>query len=118
MSVETATNINQLDPTLPSSADPKSEGDDHIRLLKSTLKATFPNVTGISTSATSNSATVLATTSQVQNAILASSGITAVLPAQSGNTGRFLTTNGSAASWGDVVSAGQNIYLKVNFGGL
>lgn len=118
MSVESATNISQLDPTLPTASDAKSEGDDHIRLIKYTLKLTLPNVTGVSYSATSNSDYLLATTSQVQAAILASSGITAVLPAQSGNTGKFLTTNGSTASWGDVVSAGQNIYLKVNFGGL
>lgn len=46
MSVEVATTINQLDATLPTATDPRSEGDDHIRLVKSTVKATFPNVTG------------------------------------------------------------------------
>lgn len=46
MTVEAATYINQLDAVYPTSADLKSEGDDHIRLLKSTIKATFPNVTG------------------------------------------------------------------------
>jgi hypothetical protein len=49
MAVESATTINQLDPTLPLFGDPKSEGDDHIRLVKSTVKATFPNVTGVVT---------------------------------------------------------------------
>lgn len=116
MSVEAATNISQLDPTLPTASDAKSEGDDHIRLIKYTLKLTLPNITGVSYSATSNSDYLLATTSQVQAAILASSGITAVLPAQSGNTGKFLTTNGSTASWGQVVSAGQNIYLNNLYG--
>lgn len=46
MTVETATTINQLNSSLPASGDPKSEGDDHIRLVKSTVKATFPNVAG------------------------------------------------------------------------
>jgi len=46
MTVESATYINQLDATKPGATDPKSEGDDHLRLLKSTVKATFPNVTG------------------------------------------------------------------------
>lgn len=45
MTVETATYINGLNATYPLSTDPKSEGDNHIRLLKSTLKATFPNIT-------------------------------------------------------------------------
>ena len=116
MSVESATNISQLDPTKPAATDLKSEGDDHIRLIKYTLSLTFPSVTGIGTDASSNSSALLATTSMVQSAILASSGITAVLPAQSGNTGKFLTTNGSTASWGQVVSAGQNIYLNNLYG--
>ena len=43
MTVESAVFISQLNTALPSSSDPKSEGDDHVRLLKSALKATFPN---------------------------------------------------------------------------
>lgn len=46
MTVESATYINQLNAALPGATDPKSEGDDHIRLVKTTVKATFPNVTG------------------------------------------------------------------------
>jgi len=46
MTVESATYINQLDATKPGATDLKSEGDDHLRLLKSTIKASFPNVTG------------------------------------------------------------------------
>lgn len=71
MSVETAANISQLDATLPTSTDVKSEGDDHMRLIKSAIKATFPSVTGITTSGTSNVATLIPTTSMVQSAIAA-----------------------------------------------
>lgn len=46
MALETGTYISDLTSTNPTSTDPKSQGDDHIRLLKSTVKATFPNVTG------------------------------------------------------------------------
>lgn len=46
MPVEGATYISQLDATLPAGNQPRSEGDNHLRLLKSVLKATFPNVTG------------------------------------------------------------------------
>jgi hypothetical protein len=138
MAIESATYINGLDTTKPGSSDPKSEGDDHLRLLKSTIKATFPNVTGAvtathtelsyvdgvtsaiqtqldtkaptasptftgtpsaPTAAATTNTTQLATTEMVQAAIMASSGVTAELPGQSGNAGKFLTTNGTAASW-------------------
>ena len=46
MALESATYINQLVVTNPVASDPKSQGDDHLRLLKSTLQATFPNVAG------------------------------------------------------------------------
>lgn len=46
MALETATYIDGLVATNPTSSDAKAQGDDHLRLLKSTIKATFPNVTG------------------------------------------------------------------------
>jgi hypothetical protein len=49
MSLETATYTSDLVSTNPTSSDAKSQGDDHIRLLKATIKATFPNVTGAMT---------------------------------------------------------------------
>ncbi|WP_066803329.1 tail fiber protein [Sphingomonas asaccharolytica] len=46
MSLETAQYIHQLNPSNPSGADRLKEGDDHIRMLKAVLKATFPGITG------------------------------------------------------------------------
>lgn len=46
MGLETTTYIDGLVPTNPLGNDPKSQGDDHIRLIKSALKNTFPNITG------------------------------------------------------------------------
>ena len=46
MGVETATYIDDLDATQPAAGDNFSQGDDHLRLIKATIKATFPNVTG------------------------------------------------------------------------
>lgn len=46
MALETATYINQLVSTNPLGSDPIASGDDHIRLIKSALKATFPAITG------------------------------------------------------------------------
>ena len=46
MALETGTYISDLVITNPTSSDVKSQGDDHFRLVKSTVKATFPNITG------------------------------------------------------------------------
>lgn len=143
MSVESATYISQLDATLPGINDPKSEGDDHLRLTKSVLKSQFPNLgaaavtptatdlnvmtgaatTGaiglkVTTQSASDNTTNAASTAMVQAAILASSGISASLPAQSGNAGTYLTTNGSTPSWSSVPPAiGSTLYLNANYGG-
>lgn len=47
MGLEVATYISDLNAAYPTSSDPKSQGDDHIRILKSALKATFPNINGV-----------------------------------------------------------------------
>ena len=47
--LETGTYINSLVATNPTSSDALTQGDDHIRLLKSTIKASFPNISGAMT---------------------------------------------------------------------
>lgn len=50
MGLETGTYISDLNASNPVGAsDPKSQGDDHIRLVKSTILATFPNIAGAMT---------------------------------------------------------------------
>lgn len=46
MPLETAQFINQLDAANPLGSDPIAAGDDHLRLIKATIKSTFPNITG------------------------------------------------------------------------
>ena len=46
MALESATYINGLVATNPASGDAVAQADDHLRLIKATLKATFPNITG------------------------------------------------------------------------
>lgn len=46
MPLETASYIHQLNAANPLGSDPIAAGDDHIRLIKSTLKDTFPGLTG------------------------------------------------------------------------
>lgn len=46
MALETGTYISDLVTTNPASSDNVSTADDHLRLIKSTIKASFPNITG------------------------------------------------------------------------
>jgi hypothetical protein len=50
MGLETGTYIDSLNNSNPTAGDAVSEGDDHLRLIKSTVKATFPNLSGAVTS--------------------------------------------------------------------
>ena len=47
MTIETATKPSELDPSFPAGSDYKSEGDNHIRLIKSVMKGTFGAVDSI-----------------------------------------------------------------------
>ena len=122
MGLETATYISQLVATNPLGTDPKSQGDNHLQLIKSVLQNQFPNFTaaavtltvaqlndvinkaglnspaftGIPTAPTAaigTNTTQLATTSFVMNAVGA--GTT---PAGPGDYG-FWFWNGSTYSW-------------------
>ena len=46
MALETGTYINSLVATNPTATDALAQADDHLRLIKATLKATFPSITG------------------------------------------------------------------------
>ena len=46
MPLESATYIDGLNASNPAASDAINTADDHLRLIKSTIKATFPNITG------------------------------------------------------------------------
>jgi len=46
MALETGTYINSLVASNPAATDGLAQADDHLRLIKATIKATFPNITG------------------------------------------------------------------------
>src|SRR5688572_18147557 len=88
MSVEVATYIGSLVSSNPVGAtDLLSEGDDHIRLIKATLQATFPSATKpfrFPSGIAAQTSTVNVTTSDANKLIpvnAASGGITVNLPA-------------------------------------
>ena len=76
MGLETASYISQLVDTNPVDGDPVGEGDNHLRMVKTVLKNSFP-----------------------------STSTAAVIPNVSSQSGKYLTTDGTDTSWG-VVSAG------------
>ena len=74
MALETATYISGLVAVNPLSTDPKSQGDDHLRLIKSVLLNSFPGVSGAVTATHTELNYVAGVTSSIQaqiNAITA-----------------------------------------------
>src|SRR5262245_35656254 len=89
MGVEVATFIADLQPSLPAPTDPKSQGDNHIRLIKQVLQNTFPGANkaqgGQTVISVAASFTILSTQSGVLFAVNTSPGaVTATLPSLAG----------------------------------
>lgn len=93
MGLESTTTISGLNSANPTSGDPKSQGDDHIRMIKSVLKTTFPLFTGPLPHAHDD----IPSKTYVDGLTFASS-----LPSQAGNGGKFVTTDGTTASWANI----------------
>ena len=89
MAVESASWVTQLVDTNPVVGDPVGEGDEHLRMLKTVLKNSFP-----------------------------SGSTTAIVPNVSGQTGKVLTNDGTDASWGVAGDpAGTAIAMAIALGG-
>ena len=146
MGLETGTYISDLVTANPTGGDPKSTADDHLRLIKSCLKTTFPNVTGAVTKTHTELNTVTdrglitgqtwtgthtfpATTYGVTATLgdsslkyattefVANTAFSSALPAQLGNSGKLLTTNGTTASWTETKTVnGASIVGSGNIG--
>lgn len=160
MTVETASYISQLDPTYPAAGDPKSEGDNHLRLVKTVLKTQFPNfgtnaitataaevnylvgvTSGVQTQLNTldtgkasksgaaytgthdftaaaltvpTQATGDATTKAASTAFVAAAAFDAALPGQTGNGGKFVTTDGTNASWSNIYGTPALIGTNTN----
>jgi len=89
MALESADWVTQLVSTNPVVGDPVGQGDDHLRMLKTVLKNSFP-----------------------------STSTTAIMPNMSGQTGKVLTNDGTDASWGTAGDpAGTAIAMAIALGG-
>ena len=72
MTVEQATYIDDLDVDLPNGVlDPLYEGDNHLRLIKQTIKNTFPNITNRITVTQDNLNSLSGITGNVQARLVA-----------------------------------------------
>lgn len=92
MSLETGTYIDSLVVTNPLGSDALADADGHLRLIKATIKATFPNIT----------APVTATAAEINAAVLPAaagmpSGAVAHFAMNTAPTG-WLKANGGAVS--------------------
>ena len=96
MALESTTYISGLVVTNPTSSDNISDGDNHIRLLKSTVKATFPNVAGAVTGTHS------AINSAVTAANAATNANTASQIVKRDGSGNFIAGTITAALTGNV----------------
>ena len=81
MALETATYLNELVVTNPLSSDPRADGDDHIRLLKAVLKATFTNISGEVSASHTELNHVVGVTSSIQTQLNTLSSGKASMPA-------------------------------------
>ena len=124
MGLESATYISGLDSSNPDGSDSISQGDNHLRLIKSVLKATLPNadeaINGIHTSASAPSPTtaglvwfdttdnvlkvrdegdsawvILSTSPVTSYKVLGSPTVGWTMPTSDGSPGQLLSTNGS-----------------------
>ena len=127
MSIETfGNNISTLNAANPTGADAKSTADDHIRGVKSVLLAQFPALTAPVTvthtqindvvnkaiktgetytgahnytGATLSVATPTNNSDATNKLYVDGLAFSGALPAQTGNSGKVVTTNGTTASW-------------------
>lgn len=101
MPIESATYLNQLVATNPLGSDAAATGDNHLRLVKAVLLATWPNINAAVTVTPTELNRLLGITGNVQAQIdaIISGGLSAVLPGQSGKNGRFIRTDGTNATW-------------------
>ena len=133
MALETSTYINGLIATNPTSTDNVGDGDNHIRLLKSTIKATFPNITGALTAThtaidlaipTVNAATDANTASTIvkrdASGNFTAGTVTAALTGNvtgnvtgdvTGNIGGTTGTFTGAVSFGSLTDSGESITI-------
>jgi len=97
MGVESASFISQLDDTLPTASDAVSQGDNHLRLIKSVLQGQF---TTLGAAAVTTTATELNLLDGVTSLATGTPEGTAILSTSETGTTKFLRVDGdNSSSW-------------------
>lgn len=96
MAVDSATTIAALNTALPTGADPKSEGDDNFRHIKTVIKAAFPNVAGAVSATDVELSRVAGVTSAIQAQLDAKAGTAS--PALTGTPTVPTASNGTSTT--------------------
>jgi hypothetical protein len=107
MPLETGTYISDLNASNPASSDEVSKADDHLRWIKSAIKATFPSITG-----------VVNATQTLLNYLSSSTGLSVL--GRSANTsgevapivgtdGQVLRVSGTTLGFGNIVGTAVDI---------
>lgn len=139
MALESGNYITDLVITNPVGGDSKNQGDDHLRLLKTCVKQSFPSVSGAVTMTHTELNTVTSrglkagetwtgthdwtgavvnvltqtagdsSTKAASTAFVATTAFASALPGQSGADGKFVKSNGTTASWEQ--ATGHDLYL-------
>lgn len=113
MSLESGDYISQLDPANPTPTDPKSQGDDHLRLIKKVLQTQFPSLGEDAVDATAAEISFLTgASSNIQQQINAKLGI----PAAFGEVGSYSLCRLKLK--GDTITAGNTYNGSSLFGGI
>lgn len=125
MTVESATYIDTLDANYPASGDQRNEGDNHIRLVKAAIKATFPNITGPVTATQTelnqaDNVTLLSTTTSGQWVRMAKttiSGAPSAVDFINGTGGVTISTAYDAFMlvFANITQASSNAKLRLDF---
>ena len=116
MALETGTYINSLNASNPAATDALAQADDHLRLLKSTIKATLPNVSGAVTAThtvmNAKFAEPVSAITSNGNVPALASGITGVeVKALIGAADAAITTDGSTPSLASGITAAEVLAL-------
>lgn len=74
MALESGTYIDSLNASNPVATDGLAQADDHLRLIKSTIKATFPNISGAMTATHTVLNGIDARVTALEGALVAASG--------------------------------------------
>lgn len=116
MPLETAQFINQLNEANPLGSDPIAAGDDHLRLIKSTLKNTFPNVSGAVTLTQAQLNALPSDVTGVQSSVTAlTSSTNAALGTKADKA--VTITAGSGLTGGGDLSANRTLAIANNSNG-